>query len=58
MRYVYLRLAEVLKKDYRLEKYKKMEKKVLDIVIIFFGRLFNLGIFISYLELFLLFVRK
>lgn len=41
---------EVLRKDYKLEKYKDMEKKVLDIVIIYVGRLFSLGIFLFYLS--------
>lgn len=45
MRYVYMYLVKVLLKDYRLKKYKDMERKVLDIVIIFFGKLFILGIF-------------
>lgn len=48
MRHAYLRLAEVLKKDHRSEKHKKMEKKALDIVITSLGRSLNPGILMSY----------
>uniref|UniRef100_K1PIT9 Lupus brain antigen 1-like protein n=1 Tax=Magallana gigas TaxID=29159 RepID=K1PIT9_MAGGI len=41
MRHAYLRLAEILKKDHRSEKHKKMEKKALDIVITSLGRSLN-----------------
>lgn len=58
MRHAYLRLAEVLKKDHRSEKHKKMEKKALDIVITSLGRSLNPGILISYPEPFLPFARK
>lgn len=57
MRHAYLRLAEVLKKDHKSEKHKKMEKKALEIVITSLGRSLNPGILMSYLETFLPLVR-
>lgn len=46
MRHAYLRLAEVLKKDHKHEKHKRMEEMALDIVITSLGGSFHPGIVI------------
>ena len=43
MRHGYLRLAEVLKKEHKSEKHKKLEKMALDILITSLGRSLNPG---------------